>query len=125
MFDFILNTDALTLNEKLAIGGEVSLLGLGAVFAVLIIVWGIVEVLHLALSGPEKKTEAPAATRASSEVVTSSEVLTAPEPIANTATDLDIIAVITAAIAAASGQSPSSFRVVSFRRANNKFSYRK
>lgn len=39
--------------------------------------------------------------------------------------DLAIIAVIAAAISAASGRAPSSFRVVSFKRANNKFSYGK
>ena len=46
----------------------------------------------------------------------------AEENAATTAPDYELIAVITAAIAAASGSSPSSFRVVSFKRANNKFS---
>lgn len=39
--------------------------------------------------------------------------------------DLTIIAVIAAAVAAASGQDPSAFRVVSFKRANKNFSYGK
>ena len=51
--------------------------------------------------------------------------VTVPDPETAPKDDLAIIAVITAAISAASGQSPSSFRVVSFKRANNKFSFRK
>ena len=40
------------------------------------------------------------------------------------ADDLTIIAVIAAAVAAASGRDHSTFRVVSFKRANTNFSYR-
>ena len=118
MFNFLLN-----ISEKLAIGGEVTLRGMGTVFAVLILIWFLVELLHLLLgekSKPVKK--AP-------------EVATAPEPIKTVAAeqpapvsaetaqadDYTLIAVITAAIAASSGASPNSFRVVSFKRANNNF----
>ncbi|MBQ5389939.1 MAG: hypothetical protein IIU58_03435 [Clostridia bacterium] len=49
------------------------------------------------------------------------------EPVAETAPteDLAIIAVLAAAVAAASGRDPSAFRVVSFKRANKNFSYGK
>lgn len=126
MFDFFLNS-ALSVGEKLSIGGQVTLLGMGTVFSVLILLWFLVEVLHMLLGHKTEKkpvvinkaeSPAPAPVMPSAPVVN-----TTPEPSAED--DLAVIAVITAAIAAASGQSPSSFRVVSFKRANNKFSYRK
>ncbi len=57
---------------------------------------------------PETKDSAPVLTKET----------TAP------ADDLAIIAVIAAAVAAASGRDPSTFRVVSFKRANTNFSYK-
>lgn len=128
MFNFMLNAaEPLGLSEKLAIGGEVTLLGMGTVFAVLAILWALVEVLHLLLVGPEPKKKVtkiaeesttPLAAPAPAPVAVSEPVT----PAAPATDDLALIAVITAAIAAASGSSPSSFRVVSFKRANNKFS---
>ena len=132
MFDFMLDAAANirqvphgTISEKLAVGGEVSLRGMGTVFAVLILIWFLVELLHLLLGEKTKKAEPQ------KEVIVESiakvendtpaiepEVVT----VAPAAPDYELIAVITAAVAAASGSSPNSFRVVSFKRANNKFS---
>ena len=120
MFDFYLaaSEGAMTFGEKMALGGQVMLLGIGTVFAVLAILWGLVELLHLILSPlsgeKKKKSKEPAPAPA--------EAAPAPVPAAAPADDLEIVAVITAAIAAASGSSPSSFRVVSFKRANDRFS---
>lgn len=126
MFDFFLNS-ALSIGEKLSIGGQVTLLGMGTVFAVLVLLWVLVEVLHMLLGHKTEKkpvvvnkVEAPAPAPVTPSVPVENVVT---EPSAED--NLAIIAVITAAVAAASGQSPSSFRVVSFKRANNKFSYRK
>lgn len=118
MFSFYLaaSDTAMTLGEKLSLGGQVSLLGMGTVFAVLAILWGLVELMHLLLTGVtggKKKNAAPAKAEAPAP---------APAPAPAAADDLEIVAVITAAIAAASGSSPSSFRVVSFKRANDRFS---
>ena len=118
MFSFYLaaSDTAMTLGEKLSLGGQVSLLGMGTVFAVLAILWGLVELMHLLLSGigGKKKKATPAKggvpARAPAQAVPAA------------ADDLEIVAVITAAVAAASGSSPSSFRVVSFKRANDRFS---
>lgn len=123
MFDFMLTTTA----EKLSIGGQVTLLGMGMVFAVLAILWGLVEVLHLLLAGRSGEKKVTKIVEESHTPITpvapaapvAPEAPVASAPVAN---DLDIIAVITAAVAAASGSSPSSFRVVSFKRANNRFS---
>ena len=123
MFDFLLNSaeQSLSLSDKLSIGGQVTLLGMGTVFAVLIVLWGMVELLHLILVGPAKK---PKVIKVVEETTTplAAEPEAVPAPVAPQTDDLALIAVITAAIAAASGSSPSSFRVVSFKRANQKFS---
>ena len=122
MFNFYLaaSYSAETLSEKLLLGGQVSLLGMGTVFAVLAILWGLVELLHLLLTGfsGDKKKKATAA----AEAPAAAPAPAAETPAAAPADDLEIIAVITAAVAAASGSSPSSFRVVSFKRANSRFS---
>ena len=132
MFDFLLNTSATTIGEKLSIGGQVTLLGVGTVFAVLALLWGLVELLHLLLSpvsGQKKevKKTSDSSVSASAPAPASIEKTTAPSAAVSskTADDLAIIAAITAAIAAAEGRDPSTFRVVSFKRANNKFSYGK
>ena len=121
MFDFYLAAaaaEAMTFGDQMALGGQVMLLGIGTVFAVLAILWGLVELLHLILSPlsgeKKKKSKEPAPAPV--------EAAPAPVPASAPADDLEIIAVITAAVAAASGSSPSSFRVVSFKRANNRFS---
>ncbi len=135
MFDFMLDAAANikqipheTVAEKLAVGGEVSLRGMATVFAVLILIWIIVEILHVILGGfsenkSQTQTMVEAAAPAKAADDNGIQPALATEPAATTAMpDYELIAVITAAIAAASGSSPSSFRVVSFKRANNKFS---
>lgn len=114
MNPFLLDTaeGSLAFAEKMAIGGQVTLLGMGTVFAVLILLWGIIELLHFAIShagGINKAAMAP----------TPIEPTAAP---AKSTDDGELIAVIAAAIAAAEGVSPASFRVVSFKRANKNFS---
>lgn len=129
MFDFLLDAAAQirqvpheTISEKLAVGGEVTLRGMGTVFAVLILIWILVEFMHLLLGVKAPKTEnEPVAEVAPIAKQTEEVAEVTAAPIAP-ADDLALIAVITAAIAAASGSSPNSFRVVSFKRANNKFS---
>ena len=126
MFDFMLDAATSirqvpyeTLADKLAVGGEVTLRGMGTVFAVLIMIWGMVEFLHLIL-GEKKKSPKKAKIKTVHIEEKAVEEAPAPTP-ATAADDYELIAVITAAIAAASGSSPNSFRVVSFKRANNKF----
>lgn len=130
MFDFMLDAAALirqvpheTVSEKLAIGGYITLRGMATVFAVLILIWIIVELLHLLLGEKTKvkKVEAKAAPAPVEAKVEGAAPVEA-APAAPAAPDYELIAVISAAVAAASGSSPNSFRVVSFKRANNKFS---
>ena len=64
MFDFMLNS----VGDKLAIGGEVTLLGMGTVFSVLIIIWIMVEILHLLLGEKTKKLDAKVSAPAPVEI---------------------------------------------------------
>ena len=104
MFSFLLDAANIrqvpydTVSDKLAVGGEVTLRGMGTVFAVLILIWFLVELLHLLLGD---KTKAPKK-EVSVETVTPAE--SAPvkaEPVAETVSaptvpDYELIAVITA-----------------------------
>lgn len=97
-------------------GGTYAIVGYLTVFAVLAIIWGVLELFHLASNGKKKKaagTETPA------------PAVSAPQPTEETAVapsvpatnDDEIVAVIAAAIAAAQSENPiGSFRVVSFKR---------
>jgi sodium pump decarboxylase gamma subunit len=104
--------------ERLALAGQMTLLGMGMVFAVLAILWGVLTIFKLIFAKPAKKVKAaPAAPKAEPMVV--------PEPVVAPAAtnDAELIAVLTAAIAAYEASqgnevAPGGFRVVSFRRAN-------
>lgn len=128
MFEFLLDSASAirqvpyeTVGDKLAVGAEVTLRGMGTVFAVLVMIWMLVEVLHLIL-GDKKKKQKKAVVIESITTPTVSPSVNEVTTTESQAPDYELIAVISAAVAAASGASPSSFRVVSFKRANNKFS---
>ena len=94
--------------DKFSYGGQMLLIGMSVVFAVLILLWGALELFHLVTATIEKKTKAK-------------EPAPAPVPASETVApdddESELIAVMAAAIAAASEENPEgSFRVVSFRR---------
>ena len=107
------------LGEAVIKAVEVTVLGLGMVFLVLAILWGVLAIFKLLFAGESKaksdgKAEAPTPVAAVEE----------PEPVAEAQDDGELIAVITAAIeayrASESGGDENyagGFRVVSFRRA--------
>ena len=94
---------------------KVTLIGMGMVFAVLGILWGVLAIFKLVFARPKKeaKVEAP-----KSEPV----IVEAPAPVAEEATDdAELVAILTAAIVAYESENnpeatPASFRVVSYRR---------
>jgi sodium pump decarboxylase gamma subunit len=103
--------------ERLALAGQMTLLGMGMIFAVLSLLWGVLAIFKLIFARPEKKVKAAPAPKAEPVVV--------PEPVVAPAAsnDAELIAVLTAAIAAYEASqgnevAPGGFRVVSFRRAN-------
>ena len=104
--------------ERLALAGQMTLLGMGMIFAVLSLLWGVLTIFKLIFVRPEKKkVKAPAAPKP--------EPIVVPEPVVAPAAsnDAELIAVLTAAIAAYEASqgnevAPGGFRVVSFRREN-------
>ena len=116
VFDQVMNNPG-TLGERLVKGLQTLGLGMAIVFAVLIIIWGACELLHIAVHGTGKKeTVAAPAAEPTPAVVTAPT----PAPTSTATDDSELIAVITAAVAAVLDQPTTSFRVVSFRRSGDK-----
>ncbi len=129
MFNFLLDAANIrqipheTVSEKLSVGIDVTIRGIATVFAVLVMIWFLVELLHLLLGVKTPKTVKKEEVSSPAPLIeTPAEIPVAEAPVVNESDDLALVAVITAAIAVATGSSPNSFRVVSFKRANNKFS---
>lgn len=113
-----------TFGERAGYAGSVTLLGMVAIFAVLTLLWGVIELLHRVLNRGGK-TDTPAAKSAVPVV----KPAAAPKPVAAapaTKNDDELVAVITAAVAAAMEEEgyTGGFRVVSFRRTQNRRSGR-
>ena len=114
MNNFILSISAdqysekLNVSEALEFGGQMLLLGMGAVFAVLAIIWLVLTVFKAVFARIEKN-EKPATVK---------QEATTPAPTAAYTADTEIVAVIAAAIAMAESESGNNvkFRVVSFKR---------
>ena len=103
--------------ERLALAGQMTLIGLGMVFAVLAILWAVLSIFKMIFAKPEPKRQTPPASVAPQPKAVESA------PIVSAAGDDELIAVITAAVAAyIASEEPEAyqggFRVVSFRRAN-------
>lgn len=116
---------ALTVNgrplaENAKEAGTVTLLGMVAIFAVLSLLWLVIEILHRALSEKKKTAEkaAPAPAAPVAEVAKPDPIVSQPSCEAQ-ADDGALIAAITAAISAAMAEDgyTGGFRVVSFKRA--------
>ena len=103
--DYSLPIDVLA--DKLSFGGMMVLVGMGAVFAVLTIIWLALTIFSAVFKGISEGKQKKAL-----------ETEPTPEPVvATTNTDEEIVAVIAAAIAMAESESDGiKFRVVSFRR---------
>jgi Na+-transporting methylmalonyl-CoA/oxaloacetate decarboxylase gamma subunit len=109
-----------SVGEKLALGGRMLLMGIGIVFSVLLLIWGALELFHyLCATLPEQLKAKKAAAKAAESEAPKSEAAAPVAPVAPVAApigDTELVAVITAAIAASENAPVGSFRVVSFRR---------
>lgn len=110
--------------ETASTAGVVVLQGMLTIFLVLAIIWLCIEIMHLILHGKGEK--APKASKASKSVATANPddaAIAAAIAAALAAAEDDgaIVAAITAAITAARAEegNTSSFRVVSFKRADS------
>ena len=101
--------------ERLALAGQMTLLGMAMIFAVLSLLWGVLTIFKFIFAKPAPKKVAEAPKPAA--------VVAEPVVVEEQTDDTELIAILTAAIAAyesANGNevAPGGFRVVSFRRAN-------
>ena len=109
---------AMPMNERLVYAGKMLVIGMGTVFAALVILWIALTLFRVAVTAPtgKKKKKAPTILL---EDAPPAEAVT---PIIITNNDDAIVAAITAAVAATladeNGGAVPGFRVVSFRRAN-------
>ncbi len=98
------------LSERMALGLQTMVLGLGTVFSILIIIWGILSLFRLffyTIPNSRKKTNTTVAAPQETEVS---------EEAFNKNNDEETVAAISAAIAVYLDKPVSSFRVVSFKR---------
>ena len=117
-----------TFGERAGVAGSVTLLGMVTIFAVLAILWGVIEALHRVLNRGGK-TDTPAA-KPAAEAKKHAQATQVTQAVKATETarrdDGELVAVITAAVAAAMEEEgyTGGFRVVSFRRTQNRKSGR-
>ena len=107
-------TKKMEIAEALPYGLKTAVLGMGVIFAaliILLIVLSLFKVIFYKPVGGEKK-EAPVAAPAPAPVV--------PAPTAASSDDAELVAAITAAIACMTNKPATSFRVVSFKRTASK-----
>lgn len=103
------------LSDRLMMGLQTALLGMGVIFVVLIILWAVLSVFKLVFYKGKAEEKAVEPTPAPAVV---ESVPAAPAPAAQN--DEEIVAAITAAIAVMLDVPQTSFRVVSFKRSAKK-----
>lgn len=104
--------------ETIISGGVVSVIGLGTVFAVLAILWGVLELMRVIFA---PKTDKPAVTPEAVPAPVSAPVApVAPiAPASAEADDGELIAILTAAIAASLNTSTYKLNIKSYRQIDN------
>jgi len=120
-------TASLSLGEKAALSGEMLLRGMGTIFLVLIILWGIIAAFGMAFSAVKAPAKKPAEKKPAPAPAPAPKAEPAPvsAPVAAQSDDA-IIAAICAAIEAyraEEGLSGLPYRVVSFKRKSGKKSW--
>lgn len=127
-FEFVINTDytlesgainpSYTTGEKMGKAGMNTLIGMGTVFVVLIFISFIISLFkYISVFENRKKEKEAAATPATNVQESAAPVVTEEEDLAD---DLELVAVITAAIAASEGTSTDGLVVRSIRKVNNR-----
>ncbi len=111
---FLLTKDPRPFGERASEAGTVSLLGMAAIFGVLALLWGIIELFHLCISAAGKKKAKKQAQEEPSAPAQAVDL----QPETVSSDDGALVAAITAAITAAREEEgrTTGFRVVSFRR---------
>lgn len=96
--------------ENITQGAVVAVIGICTVFTVLAILWGVLELMRVIFTAKSKKTAKPAPAAATVAPVA---------PSAPAEDDSELIAVLTAAIAASLNQSTYNLKIKSYRRVDS------
>lgn len=121
-------TETINWGERASTAGTVTLMGMVTIFAVLAILWAMIEIMHRLLHKDEKKEKSPRASGAAIPNPDDAAIAAAiAAALAAAEDDGAVVAAITAAITAARAEAgeTSPFRVVSFKRAERKRGYRR
>lgn len=119
--DKVIEYSSWTFADRISEALSVSLLGLGTVFAVLALLWGVLEIFRFFFYDlPNKRKNG-----VKNEVASANNSVAAPAPAVQSVTasgdsDEEIVAAITAAISVVMDKPATSFRVVSFRRTGSR-----
>lgn len=122
-FSYAFTVMMLDSTARVSTAGTVTLLGMGAIFTILAILWGAIEIMHRLLHGSPnqeaKDTKPSGASKAEPNEQDAAVAAAIAAAIAATEDDGAVVAAITAAITAARAEegNTSAFRVVSFKRA--------
>ena len=113
--------EQLTFGQKMTEGAITLVLGMGTVFAVLVFLWVIIALVGKAIGAankPAKKEAAPAPVAAPAPAPSPAPA-PAPAPVQTDLSEAELVAVMTAAIAAFGGESQTRIRIRSVRRTTN------
>ena len=117
--------------ERASTAGTVTLMGMVTIFAVLAILWAMIEIMHAILHKGEKNEKAPAPKKAAPAPAPKQDDAAIAAAIAAAMAAAEdngaLVAAITAAITAARAENgeSGSFRVVSFKRVERKHGFRR
>lgn len=102
--------------DRMTLGGSTLLLGMALVFAVLGIIFVVLQIMRAVFTkNAIKAKKARKAEEAAQNIVAKAEAPVAPV-VEESADDAAIVAAIIAAISAHTGKAPEGFRVVSFKK---------
>ncbi len=111
----------LTFGERISLGLQVAGLGLGVIFTILAILWGVLTLFRIVFYDiPNGKKAAPKAEAPAPAPAVVPEPEPELAPLYSEPDEAELIAAITAAVSIVMDKPQTSFRVVSFRRTASK-----
>lgn len=105
----------MSLIEKLGQGVPIAIIGYVMIFVVLAILWGFIEIMHFAVTLKDKKVKKEVVEQQSSSAESSTEVSSDEQ-----VDEGELVAVLTAAVAASLNTSTYNLRIKSFKRIDTK-----